>query len=160
MQFTIREFCAADAAELHRIYRAAVERLGARDYSPAQVRAWSGVAPHPDEFVRRYGDGRHALVAVDTTDRPLGFSDVEHDGHIDLLYVAPDAAGNGIASALLQQLERHARARGLDRLFAEASETALAAFVRNGFVRTARRDLTLGGVPIHNHAVEKALNSP
>jgi putative acetyltransferase len=106
----------------------------------------------------RLGDGRTALVAIDAGGRPLAFGDCEPDGHIDLLYAAPEAAGAGVASALYDVLERDARDRGVTLLRTEASEPARRFFTRKGFRVVERRDLVIGGVPIHNHAMEKPLD--
>jgi putative acetyltransferase len=51
-----------------------------------------------------------------------------------------------------------ARAQHLTRLHAEASERAYRFFLRRGFEVTAKREFSVAGVPIHNHAVEKQLD--
>lgn len=156
-QARIRPYRAADAPALSRLYRASVEGLGPRDYSAAQVAAWASLCPTAEQIAARAGDGRLLLVAVGGADRPLAFADLERDGHIDLFYCAPEAAGRGVATALYAELERAALAAGMPRLFAEASETARGFFERQGFAVTARRDFAVAGVPIHNYAVEKRL---
>lgn len=145
----------ADAAALSALYAASVRELGARDYAPAQVEAWASLAPSAESLVARMADGRTRLVAV----RPavVGFIDLEPDGHIDLLYVAPEAGGQGVARLLLQTAEALAPQGGATRLYAEASETARPVFERLGFRVTARRDFEVAGVAIHNWAVEKPL---
>ena len=152
----IRRYVASDAAPLAALYRRSVEQIGARDYAPQQVEAWAACTPTPERIHERATDGRTTLVAVDG-DRPLGFIDLERDGHIDFFYCAPEAAGQGVAAALYDALEVLARQRGVTRLYAEASEAARRFFLKKGFVVTARREFALRGVPIHNHAVEKVL---
>jgi len=146
-----------DAAALAALYRRSVRALGPRDYSAAQVEAWAALAPTAEGMHARGTDGRTLLVAVDGADRPVAFGDLEADGHIDLFYCAPEAAGTGVAPALYDALEAAARDRGLTRLHVEASEAARRLFLRKGFAVTARRDLTVRGVGIHNFAMEKAL---
>ena len=87
----------------------------------------------------------------------IGFAELENNDHIDMVYVAPEAARQGVATALLQALERHAREIGIGRLFVEASETALPFFTRMGFGTPRRRELERDGVKLHNYAMEKAL---
>jgi putative acetyltransferase len=146
-----------DAAALTQLYRASVTMLGVRDYSAEQVRVWATLAPSTQRFGEMMADGRLLLVAVDADARLLAFGDLETDGHIDYLYSAPFAAATGAAAALYAELECRARAAGLHRLYAEASEAARRFFLRRGFVVTARRDFEVDGVPIHNYAVEKRL---
>ncbi|MGD9572929.1 MAG: GNAT family N-acetyltransferase [Thermoleophilia bacterium] len=136
-----------------------MEVIGARDYTPDQVAAWAALAPSPETLRARFRDGRTALVAVDDADRPVAYGDVEQDGHIDLLYCAPQAAGRGIGAAIATRLEEAARAAGATRMTVEASEAARRLFLRRGFRELHRRDLDLGGVAIHNVAMEKDLGA-
>ena len=102
-------------------------------------------------------DGRLILVAVNEADEPLAYADLEANGHIDHLYCHSEVIGAGVASALYDELELEARARGMDRLFVEASEAALRLFARKGFARVERQDFILRGVAIHNYLMEKSL---
>ena len=151
----VRPGTKADVLVLSALYEASVRGLGARDYSAEQIAAWASLTPSPDVLARRLGDGRMRLVAE--LEAVAGFIDVQSDGHIDLLYVAPEAAGQGVARLLLETAEALAAARGAVRLYAEASETARPVFERLGFTVTARRDLEVAGVAIHNWAVEKTI---
>lgn len=88
---SIRPYQPSDAAALSALYEASVRVLGARDYSDAQIGAWASLAPSAEALEGRMLDGRARLVAL--TEDIVGFIDVEGDGHIDLLYVAPACAG-------------------------------------------------------------------
>lgn len=153
----IRPCRPGDAAALSDIYRRSVTQLGPADYTGGQVEAWLSCAPTTDQMHARCTDGRTCLVMVAAPDRPVAFGDLEVDGHIDLLYCAPEAAGTGAASAIYDALEATARERGLQRLYVEASEAARRLFTHKGFTVTARRDFVIGGVQIHNYAMEKLL---
>lgn len=152
---SVRPYQPSDAPALSALYEASVRTLGGRDYSAEQIGAWASLTPSADNLAGRMADGRTRLVAV--TDEVAGFIDVEADGHIDLLYVAPSAAGQGVARILLETAEALAPVSGAVRLYAEASETARPVFERLGFTVKARRDFEVAGVPIHNWAVEKSL---
>lgn len=152
---SVRPYQSSDAVTLSALYEASVRGLGARCYSAVQVDAWASLTPTPESLDGRMQDGRTRLVAL--TDDIAGFIDVEADGHIDLLYVAPAAAGLGVARTLLETAEALAPLSGANRLYAEASETARPVFERLGFSVVARRDFEVAGVAIHNWAVEKAL---
>ncbi len=149
--FTLRPYRPADAATLSGLYARSVRALGAQHYLPEQVEAWASLAPGAAALDARMADGRTRLVASDPADTPLGFLDLEANGHIDLLYVDPRVARSGVGRALLEAAIGH----GHPRLHAEASETARPLFERAGFVVTARRDFKVAGVPIHNWAVER-----
>lgn len=153
----VRRFREDDAAAISVLYVHSVEQIGSRDYTPEQVRVWAALAPSLEQIIELSKDGRITLVAVDSLDRPVAFTDLEPDGHIHYLYSDPDVAGSGAATAMYRELERIARETGVTRLYSEASEAARRFFLKQDFAVTQRRDFELGGVAIHNYAMEKLL---
>jgi putative acetyltransferase len=154
---TIRPFRSPDAQSLARIFFAAIHEIARHHYSEEQVNAWAPVIPNPERFIQRGTDGRLLLVAVDDSDEPIAYGDLEADGHIDHLFCRPDAAGTGVTSVLYDHIEAAAADRGITRLFVEASEPARRFFLKKGFEDVERRDFELSGVPIHNFAMEKRI---
>jgi putative acetyltransferase len=140
------------------LYFRSARELGARRYSPAQVAAWAPAPVEAATVAARAGDGRTTVVAVSAAGGLLGYADLEADGHIDHLYCAPEAAGTGVAGALLDAIVGRAQAAGLPRLHVEASELARGLFERRGFTVTARRDFEVRGVAIHNWAMARELD--
>lgn len=162
MPFTLRPFRAADASLLADLYARSVRHFGPRGYTPAQVAAWAETAD-AGALAARLGDGRWTAVAVDANNAPLGFVDLavqaddSRHGHIDLLYIAPEAAGTGLGTQLLAAVTAQARQVGLTQLSVHASELARPLFLRHGFRELRRNDLRLGEVAIHNYRLEKTL---
>lgn len=155
----IRGYQPSDAGALAAIFNRAVTITASSHYSPEQIAAWLGGGMEAEETHVRCSDGRLVVVAVNYNDIPIGFIDLEADGHVDMLFVDPDHGGRGVASALYAELESRAQALGLTRLYVEASELAHPVFAHFGFTLLHRRDFTLDGVPVHNHAMEKHLGS-
>lgn len=153
----IRPCLPGEGAALADLMRRSVAGLGGRHYAPAQVRAWASLLPPAEAVERSLGDGRIVLVALAGDGRPLAFGDLEADGHIDRLFAAPEAAGTGVAAALIGALETCARRQGLSRLYVEASEAARGAFLRHGFRVVRRRENVVAGVLIHNYEMQKGL---
>ena len=153
----IRPFQASDAGALARIFFTAIHEIAQQHYSAKQVNAWAPATPNAERFVQRGTDGRLLLVAVDDSDEPLAYGDLEPDGHIDHLFCRPDAAGTGVTSVLYDHIEAAAAERGLTRLYVEASEPARRFFLKKGFAVVERRDFEIEGIPIHNFAMEKQL---
>jgi putative acetyltransferase len=102
-------------------------------------------------------EGRIFLVAENDAGEPVGYTDLELDGHIDHLYCRPDVVGSGVGSALYLALEALARERGIPSLFVEASEAARRLFERHGFKIESRNDFEIAGVPIHNYRMSKSI---
>lgn len=153
----IRRYRTFDAPALSEIFNRSVRAIGPAFYSAEQVEAWASISPTPDQIHVRCTDGRTMLIAVNEADHPLAFGDIEGNGHIDVLYCSPEVAGKGIMSALYDALENIAINRKLPRLFVEASEAAKPLFEKKGFQMRARRELSIGQIPIHNYAMEKIL---
>ena len=153
----IRQFRPEDAPALAALFHASVHEIASRDYSEAQVHAWSPAPPDPGTYLDRAGDGRRLLVAVDDLGVPIGYGDLEPDGRIDHLYCRPEFVDRGVASALLEALEAAARSTGIDELHVEASEAARRLLQRRGFALGARREFEVNGVSIHNYRMTKRL---
>ena len=157
IRMNYRAYRREDAAAIATIFTRSVVEVACQDYSAAQINAWALCALSPEQVHAQCTDGRTVMVAVDHVEKPIAYGDLEADGHIDHLYCSPEVVGMGVASALYDELETIACARGFDRIYTEASEAARRLLSRKGFVVTAERDFEIDGVPIHNYAMEKVL---
>ena len=158
MVVDIREYKRKDAGPLCVLVVRSVREVAARHYSADQVRVWADHVPSRERMDDLGLDGRLRLVAVDALDEPVGFADLETNGHIGYFYCAPEVVGQGVGRRLCEALEAAARARGITRIFVEASEAARPMFLRAGFVVVKRRAFVMEGVPIHNWAMAKKLH--
>ena len=154
----VRIFRNEDAPAIAEIFFSAVHQIASAHYTRAQVEAWAPRVPEPDRFVIRGSDGRTIFVAVDESDRPIAYGDLEPDGHIDHLFCSPAHAGTGVTTSLYDRLEAAARAAGIICLYVEASEPARRFFLKRGFQVEHRRDFEMNGVAIHNYRMIKALH--
>lgn len=155
IDFTIRQYTAADAPHLAGLYFDSARTLGLRRYSAEQVAAWSPAPASAESVHKRATDGRLTLVACGTDGAVLAYGDLEQDGHIGHLYAHPDASGKGVAGAVLNALLAAAEVSKIPELRVEASELARGLFERTGFAVIGRRDLEVNGVPIHNYAMTR-----
>ncbi len=157
MDYLIRFYRDEDAERLSEIALAAIAEVGSHAYSVEQVAAWAARHPGPEMYRRRARDGHAIFVAADADDLPVAYAVLEPDGHLDRLYNHPEHTRQGLSARLLECADNHARTTGLGRLYTEASELARPSFERAGYAVTHRRDFEIGGVPIHNYAMEKLL---
>lgn len=154
----IRPYCLADAADTLAIFLAAVTETAAADYTPEQVRAWA--RPEERELSTWHAamQKRNSYVAT-VNGEPAGFSDVDPQGYIDMMFVAPRFLRLGVARQLLAHVEAHARAARLTVLTAHVSITARPFFARYGFVVEAEQHPVMVGVQLTNYAMKKMLPS-
>jgi len=92
-----------------------------------------------------------------TIGKPVGYGDLEPNGHIDHIYCRPDVIGTGVGSAIYASIEAAAREAGITILFVEASEAARRLFERRGFRVDTRNNFEVNGVPIHNYRMSKTI---
>jgi putative acetyltransferase len=155
---TLRPFRPDDAPALLALFRDTIRRVNSRDYSPAQVAAWASDDIDPVRWFERF-TGRFVPVAEEAG-RPVGFAELERDGHVDRVYVAADHQRRGIGRQLLTAVVAEARRVGLARLFTEASITARPFFEAHGFVVRAPQVVTCRGVEFVNYRMELLLAKP
>lgn len=150
MTFRVRPYRRDDASALADIFARAVASVSPRHYTAEEIAVWLADAPSASDIAAKNSDGRLVFVAVDHMDKAVAWIDLEADGHIDMLFCAPEWTGKGLASSLFQALEDAARRLGLARLYVEASAVAQPVFARWGFVTVKRQDLAVAGGTIHN----------
>ena len=87
------------------------------------------------------------LVAHGDDERPVGFAELDaRDGVVNACYVDPTEHGRGVGRALMDAIERAARAEGLRQLTLDASLNAVPFYRALGWRETgpARHELAPG----------------
>ena len=146
MTLRIRRFHVDDAWMARRLMHDSI-RTGAIRYTKAQRAAWSPSATPEEGWRERLAD-HVTLVAEDVTaevDRPVGFGTMRNDGHLDLLFVAPDRMGTGVAGALHDALLEAAAPLRPARLTARASLYARPFLAARGWRLVGSADQVRGG---------------
>lgn len=156
----LRPMLAEDAPMLAAIFAASIEGLTGDDYSEAQQAAWAQAADDDVAFGKKLA-GQLTLIAT-VQSSPVGFASLKGADHIDMLYVHPSVAGQGVATMLIDALEKLAGARGAKTLTVDASDTAEPLFKKRGYVAKQRNTVTLNGEWLANTTMQKALadNAP
>jgi putative acetyltransferase len=151
----MRPFLPRDAALLAEIFRASIAESTGEDYSEAQQEAWSSLADDAADFAARLANGLTLIGTMDGS--PVGFASLAGRDRLDMLYVHPAAAGQGVGSMLVDALEKLAASRGVARLSADVSDSAEGFFRRRGFVPRQRNTVPIGGEWLANTTMEKQL---
>ena len=151
----LRPFLAADVPILAAIFIAAIEELTVDDYSEAQREAWASGADDEERFGERLASELTLVATLQNS--PVGFASLKGADHIDMLYVHPGAAGQGVGSMLSEALEKLAGGRGAKSLTVEASDNATEFFSRRGYVAKQRNTVTVNGEWLANTTMQKTL---
>src|SRR6201987_3350664 len=139
----LRPFLPSDVPMLSAIFVAAIQESAGDDYSEAQQEAWAAVAEDEAAFGKNLA-GELTLIAT-LQNAPVGFASLKDNDCIDMLYVHPSVAGQGVGAMLCDALERLSAARGTKSLSVDASDNALDFFKRRGYVAKQRNSITLNG---------------
>jgi putative acetyltransferase len=153
----LRPFLAADVPMLAAIFVASIQELTGDAYSEAQQEAWAAVADDEQEFGNKLA-GELTLIAT-LQNSPVGFASLKGNDHIDMLYVHPSVAGQGVGALLCDALEKLAGARGTKNLIVDASDSALDFFKKRGYVAQQRNSVTVNGEWLANTTMQKTLAS-
>jgi putative acetyltransferase len=154
-KLALRPYLPADAPLLAEIFRASIEELTAEDYSEAQRGVWAAAADDEVAFGARLAQGLTLIATLGGS--VVGFVSLKGADHLDLIYVHPAVAGQGIGAMLCDAVERLAAARGTARLTADASDTARGFFERRGFVAQRRNTVSCGDEWLATTTMEKPL---
>ena len=154
-KLALRPFLPADTALLREIFRASIAELTADDYSAVQQEAWASAADDEAAFGKKLG-GQLTLVAT-LAGSPVGFAALASCNKIDMLYVHPAVAGQGVAAMLVDALEKLASSRGAAKLTVDASDSARGFFEKRGYVAQQRNSISIGGEWLANTTLHKQL---
>ncbi len=153
----LRPFLPADVPMLAAIFVAAIQELTGDDYSEAQQEAWAAVAEDEAAFGKKLASELTLIATVQNA--PVGFASLKGNDHIDMLYVHPSVAGQGVGAMLCDALEKLARARGTKNLSVDASDNALDFFRKRGYVARQRNSVTINGEWLANTTMQKTLGN-
>jgi putative acetyltransferase len=151
----LRPYLPADAATLADIFRSSIEQLTGEDYSEAQQEAWASVADDGNDFAARLASQLTLIATLDGS--PVGFASLKGKDHIEMLYVHPAMAGQGVATLLIDALEKLAAGRGTEKLTVDASDSASGFFGKRGYVAQRRNTVSRGDEWLANTTMEKRL---
>ena len=157
MSVALRPFLPADGRRCAIIFRSSIEEIGGEDYSEAQCEAWAAQADDEAAFVK----GLAAMLTLVATQEGevIGFASLKGPDHIEMIYVDPEFANQGVGAVLIDALEKIARGRGATKLTAEVSDTAKPLFDRRKFVSQQRNVKPIGDEWLGNTTMSKALGA-
>ena len=130
---TIRIALNTDIEEIQSLYRNTVLVINRRDYSQAEVEDWASCGDDLskiEDMIKTH----YFIVAVNQRSQIVGLSSITSQGYLHSMFVHKDFQGKGIATMLLEEIERYAITAGIVRITSEVSLTARPFFEKKGYV--------------------------
>ena len=152
---SLRPFLPRDTLALRELFAASIEELTQEDYDEDQRVAWVSVAADEVAFGKLLG-GMLTLIA-EVEGELAGFGSLKGIDTIEMLYVHPFHAGDGVGTVICEALERLAAGRGAKELTVEASETAVIFFEGRGYKATSRNSVPRDDLWLVNTTMKKVL---
>ena len=131
--FTIREAQQTDTIALKELFQNTVLAVNSKDYSQAEVEDWASCGDdlsNIEEMIKTH----YFIVAVNQQSQIVGFSSITPQGYLHSMFVHKDFQGEGIATMLLEEIERYAITAGITRITSEVSLTARPFFEKKGYI--------------------------
>lgn len=153
--YPLRPFLRADTMALVDLFAQSIEELTADDYTEDQRLAWASTAADAEAFAERLAGMVTLVVEVDG--QHAGFGSLKDNASLDMLYVHPYFAGQGVGTALADALETLAKSRGATALSVDASDTALPFFEARGYAVTHRNMVPRDDQWLTNTTMKKEL---
>ena len=154
--FTIRIAQRSDALELMSLFQETVLHINKRDYSEAEVADWASCGNDLSR-IKEMIKTHYFIVATNQQSQIVGFSSITHQGYLHSMLVHKDFQGKGIATILLNEIERYATTRGIMRITSEVSLTARPFFEKRGYIVEVEQKRKANQLYLTNFWMEKKL---
>lgn len=156
LQVTVRSFKPNDIPELIHLFRDTIHRVCQKDYDALQLKAWAPDFIDEKIWLQRFTNSWTIVALID--EQVVGFTNLETDGNVDMLYVHADHQQKKIASTLFKLVEARALELELTQLKSDVSITAKPFFLHSGFRVLKEHTKEVRGATFINSLMIKDLN--
>lgn len=149
----LRRYRKEDLEEVVQLFYETIRTVNRKDYSEEQVEVWSNRC----EYLRMNGaffEKLYTIVAVEGK-QIIGYGNIDETGYLDHLYVHKDFQSQGVATAICDELERHAKEMQAAKIRVYASVTAKSFFEKRGYTVEQEQQVELDGVKLTNYKMGK-----
>ena len=146
----LREYIPSDCAQMAELFYQTVHSVNAKDYTQEQLDAWATGEVDLQAWDESFR--AHRTIVATENGEIVGFGDMDETGYLDRLYVHKDHQGQGVASAICDELERFAAGKTFTT---QASITAKPFFQHRGYRVVRQQEVIRRGVALTNFVMEK-----
>lgn len=155
-KINIRQATLYDIEEIMNLYSETVRNVNRKDYTPEQIRVWSEGSGNNARLEKAI-DEQYFIVA-EIRGTLAGFSSIAKDGYLDFMYVHKDHQREGMALALLIEIEKKAIEQKNSEIYSHVSKTAKGFFEKFGYEHKKDLQDIYKGVLFINALMVKKLN--
>lgn len=144
-----------DLDDVLKLFYDNVHTVCTNDYTQEQLDAWAPKNPDVVRFEASL-NMNHTLV-VEENGEIVGFGNIGETGYLDRLFVRVDYLHKGVASLIMAQLEKYAKAKGMTFMNTAASITSKPFFEAKGYIELQEQVVERHGVRLRRYLMEKKL---
>ena len=127
----IRKAIEKDITGIRELFRQTILSVNLKDYTPEQAKAWADRGNDNEVWKERIAE--QYFIVAEINNVIVGFAALKPDGYLNSMFVHTAYQGIGIASALLNDIEKQVIISGLNEITADVSITANPFFEKRGF---------------------------
>lgn len=155
MSFLIRKVTIKDLQQVLTLFTETIQNTCAQHYTKKQIKVWTASAKNTEKWITKFK--QQYFIVAETNGLIIGFSSLENNDIVDLMYVHKDYQKQKIAKTLLNNIEQKAIQLGATKLGTYASIIAKPFFEKQGFITEKENKFELNGVVISNFIMTKPL---
>ena len=154
--FIIKVAKKSDIVELKDLFQNTILMINRCDYSQAEVEDWASCGDNLSE-IEDMIKTHYFIVAVNQQAEIVGFSSITPQGYLHSMFVHKDFQGKGIATILLEEIERYAITTGIIRITSEVSLTARPFFEKRGYIVEKEQKRKANQLSLTNFWMQKTI---
>ena len=152
----IRPYHSDDCQAILSLFYETVHKINQRDYTRKQIEAWTN-NNNIDPTAWNLSLTRHKTLVVEMNGIIVGFGDL-NGNFLDRLYVHAEYQRRGIATAIMDRLERYAAEQNYTTIVTHASITAYPFFRDRNYQLLKEQQVERHGVFLKNIMMQKELD--
>ncbi|MGN1275792.1 MAG: GNAT family N-acetyltransferase [Floccifex sp.] len=150
-----RLYMPKDLDDILKLFYNSVHSICMNDYTSEQLDAWA--PKNPDIYRWEASLNKNHTLVIEKNNHIAGFANVGETGYLDRLFVDKNYLRQGIASTLVEQLEKYAKMKGIAFMNTAASITAKPFFESQGYIVLEEQIVERRGVRMKRYLMEKKL---
>lgn len=154
--FTIRVAQKSDITDLMNLFQNTILTINRRDYSQAEVEDWASCGVNPLKWEGMI-ETHYFIVALNQQLQIVGFSSITPLGYLHSMFVHKDFQNRGVATLLLEEIERYAAVHQMVRITSEVSITARPFFEKQGYQVEVEQKCKANQLTMTNFVMAKGL---
>ncbi|MFV0418843.1 MAG: GNAT family N-acetyltransferase [Dysgonomonas sp.] len=145
-----------DIPELKQLYKEVILSVNRKDYSASEVEDWASCGDNDSPWVQLLTE-HHLIMVKNESEKIVGFSSINRDGYLHMMFVHKDFQRLGIAKLLYNSIENYAINNNIRTITSEVSITARPFFERQGFAVDEEQKRKAKNLYLTNYKMSKKI---